>query len=154
MGYRAAMNDDLVLLADGPLIDPEQLDATLGWTLKAEGLCRDDTCVIVPDRSALERDGRIDVTAVAGLLDRPAVVDDISGTAAVGAPRAVRAEARSTTCTHPTSCCLISTAHHTHSRIIGPRNDCSSRSPAGEVASSTCQVGRHCRMSSLSTTSR
>ena len=84
------MNNDLVLLADGPLIDADRLEATLGWTLKPEGLCRDDTCVIVPDRSAIQRDGKIDITAVADLLDRPAVVDGESGTTAIGVPRAVR----------------------------------------------------------------
>lgn len=84
------MTHELVLLPDGPLIDPGKLDGALGWTLKDEGLCRDDTCVIVPDRSALERDGKIDAVAVAGLLDRPAVVDDGSGVAAIGAPRAAR----------------------------------------------------------------
>lgn len=87
------MHNDLAMLTDGPLIDAEQLEATLGWTLKPEGLCRDDTCVIVPDRSALEREGQIDVTAVAELLDRPAAIDDASGVTAVGAPRAARRRA-------------------------------------------------------------
>ena len=88
--YCARMGNDLVLLPDGPLIDAERLEETLGWTLKPEGLCRDDTCVIVPDRSVLEHDGKIDVTKVAELLDRPSAVDGPSGIAAVGAPRAVR----------------------------------------------------------------
>lgn len=87
------MHNDLAMLTHGPLIDAEQLEATLGWTLKPEGLCRDDTCVIVPDRSALEREGQIDVTAVAELLDRPAAIDDASGVTAVGAPRAARRRA-------------------------------------------------------------
>ncbi len=84
------MTNDLVLLADGPLINLDQLEATLGWTLKPQGLCRDDTCVLVPDRSALERDGAVDARAVARLLDRPAIVDDGSGVAAIGAPRELR----------------------------------------------------------------
>ncbi len=46
--------------------------------------------MIVPDPSALEHDGQIDVTAVADLLDRPVVVDGESGTAAIGVPRSVR----------------------------------------------------------------
>lgn len=84
------MTDEPLLLADGPLIDGDELGSVLGWTLKPEGLCRDDACVIVPDRAAVERDGRVDAVAVAGLLDRPAVVDDRSGVAAIGAPRASR----------------------------------------------------------------
>ncbi|MGH1491235.1 MAG: hypothetical protein ACRBK7_17870 [Acidimicrobiales bacterium] len=87
------MNNELVLLADGPLIDADQLEAALGWTLKPEGLCQDEVCVLVPDRSALERDGKVDVLAVAGLLDRPALVDGPSGVAAVGAPRQRRRSA-------------------------------------------------------------
>ena len=57
------------------------------WTLKPEGLCQDDTCVIVPDRAALMSDDKIDVMAVATLLDRPSAVDDDSRLVAIGAPR-------------------------------------------------------------------
>lgn len=84
------MDNDLVLLADGPMVAAERLESTLGWTLKPEGLCRDDTCVIVPDRGAIEHAGEIDVAAVAALLDRPAVVDEGSGVTAIGAPREAR----------------------------------------------------------------
>jgi len=87
------MDNDLALLATGPIIAADQLEAALGWTLKPEGLCRDDTCVIVKDRAGLEREGGIDVTAVASLLDRPVVIDEVSDTVAVGAPRAVRRQA-------------------------------------------------------------
>lgn len=79
--------NDVLLLEDGPLVDDDELEASLGWTLKPQGLCRDDACVIVPDPDALRRDGRLDVVAVAGLLDRPAVSDDESGLVAIGAPR-------------------------------------------------------------------
>lgn len=84
------MDNDLVLLPAGPIVAVDELDATLGWTLKPEGLCRADTCVLVPDRPPLERDGGIDTVAVAALLDRPAVVDETSGVAAIGAPRGLR----------------------------------------------------------------
>lgn len=87
------MADEPLLLADGPLIDADRLEATLGWTLKPQGLCRDDTCIIVPDREAIERDGRIDAVAVAALLDRPATVDEESGVAAIGTPRDLRRRA-------------------------------------------------------------
>lgn len=84
------MANDIVVLADGPLVAHDELDRVLGWSLKPEGLCRDESCVVVPDRSAIERDGKIDVMAVAALLDRPAVVDTDSGIVAVGAPRSAR----------------------------------------------------------------
>jgi len=85
--------NDIVMLDDGPLIDADALESALGWTLKPEGLCKDDTCVIVPDRSALMSGDRIDVTAVAELLDRPAAHDAESGLVAIGAPRELRRSA-------------------------------------------------------------
>ncbi len=87
------MSNQPVVLTGGPLVTAGELESSLGWTLKPEGLCRDDTCVIVPDRTALERDGAIDATAVAALLDRPAVVDEDSGVVAIGVPRAARRSA-------------------------------------------------------------
>ena len=82
--------NDLVLLTDGPMLSAAELDDALGWQLKPEGLCRDDSCVLVPDRAAIERDGMIDATAVAGLLDRPAASDAESGLVAIGAHRELR----------------------------------------------------------------
>ena len=81
------------MLTGGPLIDADALESALGWTLKPEGLCRDETCVIVPDQSALRQGDRLDVLAVAGLLDRPAAVDETSGLVAIGAPRDQRRSA-------------------------------------------------------------
>jgi hypothetical protein len=87
------MGNDLVLFEGGPLVDAERLPEVLGWSLKPEGLCRDDTCVIVSDRTALERDGWVDVLAAAEALDRPALLDEVSGVVAVGAPREARRRA-------------------------------------------------------------
>ena len=71
-------------VADGRvLLDPEQLPGALGWTLKPEGLCRDDVCVPVQDRDALFHDGGLDLTAVADALGRPAVIDADAGIAAI-----------------------------------------------------------------------
>ena len=72
------------VVADGRvLLDPERLPDALGWTLKPEGLCRDEVCVPVRDRATLFHAGRLDLTAVADALDRPAVVDADAGIAAV-----------------------------------------------------------------------
>ncbi len=90
---RDATDNEPVLLTEGPMIDRDQLASSLGWTLKPEGLCRDDACVIVPDRAAIERDGKIDALAVAELLGRPAVHDQPSDTVAIGTPRQIRARA-------------------------------------------------------------
>lgn len=87
---RCGMANDLVLLTDGPLVAEQALEAAVGWSLKPEGLCRDDACVIVPDRHALLEDDLIDVRAVANLLDRPVAHDEASGVVAIGAERAAR----------------------------------------------------------------
>jgi peroxiredoxin len=78
---------------DRVLLDPGSLEATTGWVLKAEGLCRGDVCVPVRDREALVVDGAIDVAAFAAALGCPAVVDAAEGVVAVGAPVAERVEA-------------------------------------------------------------
>jgi hypothetical protein len=89
--YGGAMTtNDIVMLEGGPLIDVADLEDALDWTLKPEGLCKDDTCVIVNNRDALFDGDRLDVTAVASLLDRPAATDAESGLVAIGAPREQR----------------------------------------------------------------
>ena len=65
-------------------ISGESLEATLGWTLKPEGLCRGDVCVPVRDRSTLVAGDSIDVEGLAAALGRPAVVDAARGVAALG----------------------------------------------------------------------
>ena len=84
-------NDTAVLDSTGT-ISETQLSA-LGWTLKPEGLCQDDTCVIVPDRSALVSDDGVDLAVLGDLLDRPVAIDTDAGLAAIGAPRAIRRQA-------------------------------------------------------------
>jgi len=59
------------------LIDPAALPAAIGWTLKPEGLCRDDVCVPVRDRTTLLVDGQVDLMAAAAALHRPVVVDTV-----------------------------------------------------------------------------
>ena len=77
--------------ADGRLLlDPAQLPSALGWELKPEGLCRDDVCVPVRDRSALFVGDALDIGAVAGALGRPVVVDADARIAAVALPAEAR----------------------------------------------------------------
>ena len=87
------MQNDLALLTNGPLVSAIELRRELGWELKPEGLCREDVCVLVPDRASLEADGKIDAVAVAALLDRPALVDEVTGVVAIGAQRSIRQRA-------------------------------------------------------------
>jgi hypothetical protein len=84
------MSNAHAVLTGGPLVSADELESALGWALTSEGLCRADTCVIVPDRAALVRDDGIDVTVAAALLDRPVAIDEASGVVAVGVPRSSR----------------------------------------------------------------
>src|SRR5450756_2838314 len=58
---------------DTLLVEADDLARATGWTLKPEGLCRDDICVPVRDRGALVRDHHIDLRAFAVALGRPPV---------------------------------------------------------------------------------
>lgn len=77
--------------ADGrPLVDPEGLAAAVGWTLKPEGLCRDDQCVLVGDGSAIKVGDKLDLVAVANAVDQPTVVDPDAGIVVLGQPNGSR----------------------------------------------------------------
>ena len=77
--------------ADGrPLIEPDALAATIGWTLKPEGLCRDDQCVLVRDGSGIKVGDRVDVAAAAAVVDQPVVVDPQTSVVVLGQPNATR----------------------------------------------------------------
>jgi hypothetical protein len=58
------------------------LTAASGWTLKPEGVCKDEICVPVPDarRAALIRDGAsgtlLDLTEFARLIEQPFAHDE------------------------------------------------------------------------------
>jgi hypothetical protein len=96
------------------LVSPDHLGAALGWELKPEGLCRDDTCVPVRDTAALFADGQLDLGAVTAALGRPCVVDADAGLAAValdaeGRRRALRDH-------HAPSFALPDLAGQTHRR--------------------------------------
>jgi hypothetical protein len=53
---------------DGLWLTAADAECATGWTLKPEGMCRDDLCVPMP-----VREGRVDVAAFWGRLDRPVV---------------------------------------------------------------------------------
>ena len=84
------MANDTALLDSFGTISEAQL-TELGWTLKPEGLCQDDTCVLIPDRGALVSDVGLDLAVLGDLLDRPVALE--AGLAAIGAPRAARRRA-------------------------------------------------------------
>ena len=73
-----------------PLVEPGALSAAIGWMLKPEGLCRDDMCVPVRDRSAIEVGDKVDLSVAADALDRPTLVDPDAGIVVLGQPNATR----------------------------------------------------------------
>ncbi len=75
---------DATIAGERVLVTRDALPAAVGWELKTEGLCRADTCVPVPDPSALLVDDQLDVGAVASALGRPSVIDAGAGIAAIG----------------------------------------------------------------------
>ncbi len=75
---------DATITGDRVLVASEALPAALDWTLKPEGLCRDDICVLVRDQSTLFVDGQLDIGAVASALGRASVIDSACAIVAVG----------------------------------------------------------------------
>ena len=68
--------------------------ATLGWELHPEGLCREGLCIPVPVDAALETpDGRVDLAALAKVLDRPLAIDVEERAAYLGVSAGERARA-------------------------------------------------------------
>lgn len=77
-------------VVDGrPQMAEADLEAAIGWHLNASGLCRGDVCVPVEPSSLHSGDGSdtIDLTAVAEALDLPVLVDQVTGTVAMGVSR-------------------------------------------------------------------
>ena len=73
-----------------PLVEPDALPAAVGWTLKPEGLCQDDRCVLVGDGSAIRVGDKLDLAAVANAVDQPTVVDPDASIVVLGQPNATR----------------------------------------------------------------
>ena len=80
---------------DRVFIPEPELGRVTGWELKPRGLCRDDTCVLVPGRGALGPDGWIDVASLGATVGMPVAVEATAGLAVIGHPAVERAEALS-----------------------------------------------------------
>ena len=61
-------------------LSADDAERVTGWSLKPEGMCRDDVCVPMP-----VREGRVDVAAFWRRLDRPVVSDAAGDTWVLGA---------------------------------------------------------------------
>jgi hypothetical protein len=71
-----------VVILTGDAVDRDAFEAATGWALKAQGACRGDVCVPLPDH--VRDDGALDVGVIAERLGMPVVHDDETGLAALG----------------------------------------------------------------------
>ncbi len=67
-----------------------------GWTLKEEGLCKDDVCVPVRDTAAMSNGAAIDVAEFARITGRNMVIDALRNVVAMGEQASSRAAAMAT----------------------------------------------------------
>jgi hypothetical protein len=62
-----------VAATGGLRVSPRDAEVITGWTLKPEGMCRDELCV--PLRDDTRRDGKVDIAAFWRALGHPVVSD-------------------------------------------------------------------------------
>lgn len=79
---------------DAVAVDARDVERTLGWALRPEGLCRGDVCIPVREPAALAGADGMDLAALAGALGRPLAVDPAERTAALGTAARERAVAQ------------------------------------------------------------
>jgi len=75
------------MILDSLDVDVAELERRTGWALKAEGACKGDVCVPLPDGTV--SGGRADVAALAERLGMPLVADEGAGLWALGPESAV-----------------------------------------------------------------
>ncbi len=75
-------DDYAVSAVDGLWLTAGDAERVTGWTLKPEGMCRDDACVPLP--SDVTRDGQVDVAAFWQRLGNPVLHDDARQTWVLG----------------------------------------------------------------------
>lgn len=54
-----------------PYINAEEIKEILGWEVKPEGLCKEDTCIPIDEHKDLEDQGRYSLREIANLTGHP-----------------------------------------------------------------------------------
>jgi len=73
------IEDGRVVVAERSLAD------AIGFTAKAEGLCKDDVCIPVRDGSGLEVEaGKFDIARLATMLGRAVAIDEANAVGYIG----------------------------------------------------------------------
>jgi hypothetical protein len=73
----------LAVLLDRLDLTPEDIRRITGWDIKAEGACKGELCVPMPDLET-RPDGTVDVRVFAKHMAMPLVTDDKHGVSALG----------------------------------------------------------------------
>src|ERR1700733_14834082 len=80
-----------IAAASGLQVSPGDAEAITGWTLKPEGMCRDELCIPLGDE--VRRDGKVDIAAFWGILGHPIVSDARGEVWVLGPPAESRSAA-------------------------------------------------------------
>jgi hypothetical protein len=72
----------MIAARDGIRLSAYDAETVTGWTLKPEGMCRDEVCV--PLAGDAVRDGTVDVAAFWRMLGQPVVSDEAGETWVLG----------------------------------------------------------------------
>ena len=71
-------------------ISPDDLERGFGWTLKPQGLCKDDLCITLRERRGLLDEDGIDLGVFAQTAGLPLALDAGEGVAVLGESAAAR----------------------------------------------------------------
>jgi hypothetical protein len=77
-------------------LSPDTVRDALGWELKPQGLCRGETCVPLPEGSALIDPEGISLAGLAAALQRPLALDLVERAAYLGVAASDRSAALAT----------------------------------------------------------
>ncbi len=93
LDHDRATRVDANIESDRVLLSPDALEASLGWRLAPEGLCRGEICVPIREGSRVVVDEQIDLAAFAEQTERALALDLDQRAAFVGVSAAPRAAA-------------------------------------------------------------
>jgi hypothetical protein len=106
-----------VAAGDGLWLSAADAERVTGWTLKPEGMCRDEACMPLPAEAL--RDGRVDVAAFWSRLGNVVLHDDARETWVLGLGAEARNEALGTLAAPDFTLPDLDGAPHTLSALRG-----------------------------------
>jgi hypothetical protein len=83
------------MILDSLVVDTESFEARTGWAIKAQGACKGEVCVPLPDEARVDG-GRLDARVVADRLGMPLVEDTTHQRWALGPESSVTGRALTT----------------------------------------------------------